>query len=302
MANHSHPEHHHHHHHGDDLTDKKLLFSVLFNFIITLSEILGGIFSHSLALISDSLHNLNDTMAILLSYIARKISKRPKDEKRTYGYKRVEILAAFTNTLFLFAVAIFLIVESIKKFYKPEIIDGKLMLIISIIGLIGNLITAVLLFKESKENLNVKATFVHIASDTLSSIMIIIGAIFIYKYNWYILDPIFTMLISAYILFEGYHILKESTNILIQGTPDSMELNKIKEELEKFNYVEDAHHIHVWTTDGQDKYLECHISLKEHENYNLDEYLKELNHILNEKFGITHTTIQFEKNICKGGK
>ncbi|WP_206076165.1 cation diffusion facilitator family transporter [Marinitoga lauensis] len=292
---------HHNHNHGNDLTDKKLLFSVVFNFIITLSEIFGGIFSHSLALISDSLHNLNDTVAILLSYIARKISKKPKDEKRTYGYKRVEILAAFTNTIFLFAIAIFLIIESIKKFYNPEIINGKLMLVISIIGLIGNLITAVLLFKDSKENLNVKATFVHIASDTLSSVMIIIGAIFIYKYNWYILDPIFTMLISAYILFEGYHILKESANILIQGTPESMEINEIKKELEKLNYVEDAHHIHIWTTDGQDKYLECHVSLKEDIEYNLDEYLKELNHILNEKFGISHTTIQFEKSLCKEG-
>lgn len=301
MSNHKQQHYHHHHNHRNDLTDKKLLFSVVFNFIITLSEVFGGIFSHSLALISDSLHNLNDTMAILLSYIARKIAKRPKDERRTYGYKRVEILAAFTNTLFLFAVAIFLIVESIKKFYRPEIIDGKLMFIISIIGLAGNLITAVLLFKDSKENLNVKATFVHIASDTLSSVMIIIGAIFIYKYNWYILDPIFTMLISVYIIFEGYHILKESVNILIQGTPESTELDKIKEELEKLNYVNDAHHIHIWTTDGQDKYLECHISLKDNKEYNLDEYLKELNRILDEKFGITHTTIQFEKKLCKEG-
>ncbi|GAB6188575.1 cation diffusion facilitator family transporter [Marinitoga arctica] len=295
-------EHHHTHNHGNNLTDKKLLFSIIFNLIITLSEILGGIFSNSLALISDSLHNLNDTMAILLSYIARKISKKPRDEKRTYGYKRVEILAAFTNTLFLFVVAIFLIVESIKKFYNPEIINGKLMLIISIIGLIGNLITAVLLYKDSKENLNIKATFVHIASDTLSSIMIIIGAIFIYNYNWYILDPIFTMLISTYILFEGYYILKESVNILIQGTPEKMKLDKIKNELEKLNYVNNVHHIHIWTTDGQDKYLECHISLKDEEEYNLDKYLKELNQILSEKFEINHTTIQFEKKLCEEGK
>ncbi|KAF2956556.1 cation diffusion facilitator family transporter [Marinitoga sp. 38H-ov] len=292
----------HHHHHENDLTEKKLFFSVVSNLIISLSEIIGGMISNSLALISDSLHNLNDTFALVLSYVARKISKKPKDTIRTYGYKRVEILAAFINTVFLLAVAIFLIVEGIKKFYNPEVIDGKLMLIISIIGLLGNLITAFLLFKESKDNLNIKATFVHIASDTLSSVLIIFGAIFIYKYNWYILDPLFTLFISGYIIYESYSLLKESVNILIQGIPNDIDLDGIKREVEKLNFVDDVHHIHVWTTDGKDKYLECHVSLNENDNYDLDDYLKRINSLLHEKFDISHTTIQFEKNICKGGK
>lgn len=292
---------HEHHHDMRNTTGKKMLFSVGLNLLITIAEIVGGIISNSLALLSDSLHNLNDTFAIFLGYFANKISKRPKDFNRTYGYKRFEIIAAFLNTVFLMVVAIYLVIEGIKKFYKPEIIDGKIMLIISIIGLIGNLITALLLFKEAKENLNVKAVFVHIASDTFSSVLIIVGAIFIYRYKLYFLDPLFTLLISGYIGFESYHLLKETVNILIQGVPKGINLEDIKKEIEKLPFVADVHHIHVWTTDGKDNYLECHVSLKDCE-YDLDTFLEKINETLVEKFNIHHSTIQLEKNICLGKK
>lgn len=288
---------HEHHHDVKDITSKKMLFSVGLNLLITIAEIIGGIVSNSLSLLSDSLHNLNDTLSIFLGYLANKISKRPKDLNRTYGYKRFEIIAAFLNTVFLMVVATYLVIEGIKKFYRPEIIDGRIMLIISVIGLIGNLITALLLFKEAKANLNVKAVFVHIASDTLSSVLIIVGAIFIYKYKLYFLDPLFTLLISGYIGFESYHLLKETVNILIQGVPKGINLENIKEEIETLPFVADVHHIHVWTTDGKDNYLECHVSLKDCE-YDLDTFLKKINEILRKKFNIHHSTIQFEKKIC----
>lgn len=297
--NHSHNHDHGHHHDTSSMTDKKLFWSVFLNLSITIAEYLGGFISNSLALLSDATHNLNDSMAILISYVARKISKKQRDEKRTYGYKRVEILAAFLNTVFLIAIAIILIFEGIDKIMNPGEINGQLMLWVSVVGLAGNLITAILLFRDSKENLNIKATFVHIISDTLSSVMIIVGAIFIMKYNWYILDPIFTFVISTYILFQSFGLIKEISNILIQGKPADLNIEEIKKEIEQLNFVENVHHIHVWTTDGIDLYFEGHVSLTTNCEYALDSYIKKINEILEEKFSINHSTIQLEKTLCK---
>jgi len=299
FQNNSHNHDHEHHHDTSSMTDKKLFWSVFLNLTITAAEFIGGFISNSLALLSDATHNLNDSMAILISYIARKISKKQKDEIRTYGYKRVEILAAFLNTVFLIAIAAILIFEGIDKLMNPGEINGQLMLWVSVVGLAGNLITAILLFRDSKENLNLKATFIHIMSDTLSSVMIIVGAIFIMNYNWYILDPIFTFVISTYILFESFNLIKEISNILVQGKPADIDTFKIKEEIEKLSYVENVHHIHVWTTDGIDLYFEGHVALEQECDYKLDSYIKEINKILEEKFSINHSTIQLEQKLCE---
>jgi cobalt-zinc-cadmium efflux system protein len=279
----------------------RLLLSVILNFGITIAEILGGIFSNSLALLSDAIHNLNDTTAILISYIARVLSKKKRDSKRTYGYKRVETLAAFVNTEILMVIAVYLLIEGINKLSNPSIIQGNIMLTVAFIGLAGNLATAYLLHSGSKTNLNVRATFVHILSDTFSSIFVIIGAFLIIYQKLYIIDAIFTLMISGYIFVESIPLLKNTINILLQGTPTDIEIEKIKTKLEKFDFVKDVHHIHIWTTDGKDKYMEAHIRLQEsldQNKYDLDDCIDELNKVLKEEFEINHTTLQFEKNRC----
>ncbi|TDX16244.1 MULTISPECIES: cation diffusion facilitator family transporter [Petrotoga] len=281
--------------------DFKLLVSVILNFGITIAEILGGIFSNSLALLSDAIHNLNDTSAIFISYIARILSKKQRDPKRTYGYKRVETLAAFVNTEILIFIAVYLLIEGINKLSNPTIIQGEVMLTVAFIGLAGNLITAFLLHSGSKTNLNIKATFIHILSDTISSILVIIGAFLIIYQKFYIVDPIFTFMISGYIFVESIPLLKNTINILLQGTPTDIEIEKLKAKLEQFDFVKDVHHIHIWTTDGKDKYMEAHIRLQEkfdQNNYELDDCIDELNELLKEEFEINHTTLQFEKNRC----
>lgn len=285
--------------------DFRLLFSVILNFGITITEILGGIFSNSLALLSDAIHNLNDTTAILISYIARVLSKKKRDSKRTYGYKRVETLAAFVNTEILMVIAVYLLIEGINKLSNPSIIQGNIMLIVAFVGLAGNLATAYLLHSGSKTNLNVRATFVHILSDTFSSIFVIIGAFLIIYQKLYIVDAIFTLMISGYIFVESVPLLKNTVNILLQGTPTDIEIEKIKAKLEKFDFVKDVHHIHIWTTDGKDKYMEAHIRLQEsldQNNYDLDNCIDKLNKVLKEDFEIDHTTLQFEKNRCLEGE
>ncbi|PNR99788.1 cation transporter [Petrotoga mexicana DSM 14811] len=279
----------------------RLLLSVILNFGITIAEILGGIFSNSLALLSDAIHNLNDTTAILISYIARVLSKKKRDSKRTYGYKRVETLAAFVNTEILMVIAVYLLIEGINKLSNPSIIQGNIMLTVAFIGLAGNLATAYLLHSGSKTNLNVRATFVHILSDTFSSIFVIIGAFLIIYQKLYIIDAIFTLMISGYIFVESIPLMKDTINILLQGTPTDIEIEKIKTKLEKFDFVKDVHHIHIWTTDGKDKYMEAHIRLQEsldQNKYDLDDCIDELNKVLKEEFEINHTTLQFEKNRC----
>jgi len=283
----------------------RLLLSVIMNFGITIAEILGGIFSSSLALLSDAIHNLNDTTAILISYIARILSKKKRDSKRTYGYKRVETLAAFVNTEILMVIAVYLLIEGINKLSNPSIIQGNIMLTVAFIGLTGNLATAYLLHSGSKTNLNVRATFVHILSDTFSSIFVIIGAFLIIYQKLYIIDAIFTLVISGYIFVESIPLMKDTINILLQGTPTDIEIEKIKTKLEKFDFVKDVHHIHIWTTDGKDKYMEAHIRLQEsfdQNNYKLDDCIDKLNKVLKEDFEIDHTTLQFEKNRCLEGE
>lgn len=285
---------HNHSHETKDIIEVKLIFSVIFNLIITLSEITGGILSGSLALISDALHNLSDTGALLTSFFARKISKKPKNLKYTYGYKRAEIIAAIINTTILLAISATLLIEGVKKIISPAEIKTNLMLIIAYIGLFGNGLTAILLFSHSKENLNLKSSFLHILSDLFSSIAIIITGHLISKYNILILDPIITFLIASYIIIESIKILKESLKIVMQATPENIDINYLKQELENLNFVKDVHHVHAWTLDGQDVYLECHVKI------NSNDYDKCLE-IINKKLkdlGFNHNTIQLELEKC----
>lgn len=291
----------HNHTEREANSEKKLLISVILNFSITLAEIIGGIMSNSLSLLSDSFHNLNDTIAILISYIAKIIGKKPKNKNYTFGYKRFEIIAALINTIFLFLVAGYLTFEGIKKIFTPELINGSLMLWIAIIGLLGNLFTVFLLFKESKDSINIKAMFVHIITDTLSSIAIIIGALIIIKYKFYIIDAIFTLSISGYIVFEGIGLIRKITEILLQKTPENYDTEKIKEEMErKFLFVENIHEIHIWTTDGKEIYFDAHVALKEKmdKEKNLDDYIDAMEKFLKTKYKISHCLLQLENSRC----
>lgn len=285
---------HDHSHKTIDIIGAKLIFSVIFNLIITLSEIIGGFLSGSLALISDALHNLSDTGALLVSFFARKISKKPKNQRYTYGYKRAEIIAAIINTTILLAISATLLIEGTKKIINPSEIKTSLMLVIAYIGLFGNGLTAILLFSHSKENLNLKSSFLHILSDLFSSIAIIITGHLIARYNIWILDPIITFLIATYIIIESIKILKESLQIVMQATPEHIDINFLKEELESLPFVKDVHHMHSWTLDGHDVFLECHVKV---ESIDYDKSLKTISEKL-KALGFKHNTIQLELKEC----
>ena len=291
-------KHHHHHPNIDDTSVWKLWISIVLNLAITLAEFIGGILSNSLALLSDAVHNLNDTLSLIISLVARKISRKGVNQSKTFGYKRAEIIGAFINLITLVIVALFLIKEGVERFFDPQPIDGFTMFWVAIVGLFGNFITAALLFKESKENLNMRSAYIHILSDGLSSVGVIIGGWLIYKYEWFIVDTILTVGIGAYILFHSYHMLRETIDILMQSKPDNLDISDLQTAMQGIDEVCGVHHMHVWQLDESQIMLECHVVIKEEDLSRMEEVKSKLKKLLHDEFGIFHSTLEFEFEPC----
>jgi cobalt-zinc-cadmium efflux system protein len=287
------------HTHPPTANKKNLLISIILNFAITVAEFIGGIISNSLSLLSDALHNLSDAFALLISYIAIIISKRKSTRKNTFGYKRIEILAALLNAIILVAVSIYLFYEAYKRLLNPEPIQGNVMFIVAGIGLIANVISVFLLHRDSKKNLNIKASYLHLIGDTVSSVGVIIASVLIYFYEIYWIDPALTFLIGIYILWGTYGILKETIEILMQSSPENINIHSIKTQLENHPKVENIHHIHIWRLSDHEVHFECHADVSQ--NYTMketDSIRQELCEILQNSFQIHHITIQMEYHAC----
>lgn len=302
MSDYSH-SHSHNHNHNHDVSNVKginLLITMLLNFIITAAEVIGGLYSGSLSLISDALHNLSDALSIVLSYFAIRISKKSNDKKRTFGYKRSTILAAVINSTVLIVISFFLFKEAYLKFITPEKINGVIVIWVALIGLLANTLGAYLLHKGSKEDINMKSAYLHLLSDALSSIGVVVGGIVIYYFNIYWIDPLLTVIIGLYILKESYEILKQAINILMQGTPENIDIDEIAEELEEIETIKNIHHIHIWGLNENTIFFEAHVNLKDDILVSdTSKVYENIVHELKEHFGITHITIQFEFNGCK---
>jgi cobalt-zinc-cadmium efflux system protein len=289
-----------HNHSHRTASSNRLLISIGLNALITLVEIAGGILSNSLALISDAIHNLSDTLALVLAWIANKIGERKPNTRRTFGYKRLEILSAFINASLLTAISLYLIYEAIQRFLHPEQVKSGLMLGIAVIGLFANLFSMLFLHRDSKKSLNIKAAYLHLLGDTLSSVAVISGALLIYFVHLLWIDPLLTLVISIVIIIQAYRILRESIDILMQSTPIGLDLEDIKRLLENHPLVKNIHHVHCWQMQDNDILFEAHIEIPE--DIKLSEsnkLLSEIELLLKEKFAITHTTLQFEFGYCE---
>lgn len=283
--------------------EKKLLITVILNFVITIAEVIGGLISNSLALLSDALHNLVDSVAVFIAYLAHFISKKNPDKRKTFGYKRIEILAAFINSTFLVAICIFLIYKAIQRFRHPQQIDGLIMLIVACIGFFANGFAVFLLKPDSSKNLNIRAAYLHLLGDTLSSALVIAGGILIYFFNIGWLDPVITILISLYIMKESYNLIKDSVNILMQSTPGQLNLESIKKDIEMFPEVLNIHHIHAWNLNEREIHFEGHIDLnKDLQVSQTNKIRKKIESLLAEKYNISHFTLQIEYRCCDDTK
>jgi cobalt-zinc-cadmium efflux system protein len=290
---------HAHHHSTSGISEKNLLAAVILNFTITIAEIIGGILSNSLALLSDAIHNLGDGLAVLLAYIAHRISKRESNLRKTFGYKRVEILAAFINSIILVAICIFLIWEAIERFSNPAPIKGLIMFSVAGIGLLANLLAVILLRTDSRKNINIRAAYVHLLGDTLSSVVVIVGGILIWKFGIYWLDPLITVLISVYIMKETYLLLRDSFDILMQSAPRDIDLEKIRDAVESMEGVKNLHHVHLWSLNDRQVHFEGHVDLEKDLSVSQAGTLnKKISNLLHDRFQIEHTTLQMEFGCC----
>ncbi len=275
---------------------RNLVVSILLNFTITVAEVIGGLLSGSLALLGDSLHNFSDAMGLLASYIALRIGERRANEKYTFGYKRAEILVAFVNSAVLFGVSLFLVVEAYERFESPQPIDTGIMLSVAVIGLVANLLSVLLLHRHA-HGLNVRSAYLHLLSDTLSSVAVVVGGLLIlfYGVNW--VDPLITVLIAIYILREAYEILRESVEVLMEASPD-LDLSLIKSEIESIPGVRNAHHFHAWRVGENEVHFECHVEVDDMPLSRAQGVIDEVESRLR-KHGITHVTVQLETDRCR---
>jgi len=287
--------------HKEDNKESRLIISAALNLATTVAQIIGGILSGSLSLISDALHNLSDTVALVISLFAVRLSKRKNTEAQTFGYKRAEILAALFNACALVVVSVFLFKEAIVRFSHPHPVNSVLMLSVALVGLIANIVSVFLLKAHAHEDLNIRAAYVHLFSDFLSSIAVIIGALAILISKAYWIDPALTILIGIYVLKEGYNIIEESTRILMQHVPKGINLREIQARIEGIDGVKDIHHAHLWAVTERDIHFEAHINVSR--DMPVSEtclLVKQVEETLKEHFAITHVTLQIEFDSCKG--
>ncbi|MDD2731415.1 MAG: cation diffusion facilitator family transporter [Candidatus Portnoybacteria bacterium] len=287
--------------HKENNKENRLIISAGLNFATTVAQIIGGIFSGSLSLISDALHNLSDTVALVISFFAVRLAMRKNTEAQTFGYKRAEILAALFNACALVMVSIFLFKEAFSRFFHPHPVNSLLMLFVAAVGLAANIISVFLLKAHAHEDLNVRAAYVHLFSDFLSSIAVIIGACVIFVFRAYWIDPALTILIAIYVLKEGYRIIEESIHILMQHVPRGINLREIQARIECIDGIKDIHHAHLWAVTERDIHFEAHINLSRDMAVSETCLLaKQVEEALKKHFTITHVTLQIEFNSCKG--
>jgi cobalt-zinc-cadmium efflux system protein len=286
-----------HDHAGRGLSASKYFGVTLLNGFITLVEAAGGIMSGSLALLSDAVHNLGDTVSILFSYFAWKIAGKEQDARRTYGYKRAEIIAAFVNASALVAISVFLIFEAVKRFRAPETIHSGLMIGVALFGLLANGASMLLLEHGAHGNMNVRSSYLHLLGDTVSSVGVLCGGIVIRLWQVFWVDPLVTVLIALYIMRESWSIVKNSVSILMQSSAD-LDYSAMQRDIEALPEVKNIHHVHTWMANEETIYFEAHIDMDDCLLSRSCLVSQKIETLLKEKYGISHATLQFETDRC----
>ena len=288
--------HDHHHHNTDAMDDRKLGWAIAINMLLTLAQIIGGILSGSLALIADALHNFSDAASLWIAWIARKIGRKPADHFKTFGYKRVEVIATLINLITLVIVGLYLIYEAVWRAFEPQIIEGWMVVIVASIALVIDVITALLTYRMSKNSMNIRAAFLHNVSDALASLGVIIAGTLIILYDWYWTDTALTLLIAAYVLYQAASMLPKTIHILMQGAPEHIVMEELIQAMEGIGGVKNVHHVHVWQVDEHHNALEAHVVI---DDFSETERVKQaLKTCLSEQFNLTHSTLEFEITPC----
>ena len=277
----------------------RLVWAGILNIAIAVVEFVGGLFSGSLSIMSDALHNFTDAGSVGVSIVALRLNAKPKDLNHTFGLKRAQILAAIFNSVLLILISLFLMKEAVEHLLHSAHVEAGVMMIVGGFGLVANLLGTFLLHRDSADNINIRSSYLHLLADSMSSAAVIVGGLFIYLFNAYWIDPLLTFSISVYVLREGWEITKELVEIIMMATPASVDIKKTKAVIEQLPAVMNVHHIHTWTQSENDLHFEAHVDVApEVAVKETTELQKDIARRLAENFGINHVTLQFECGLC----
>lgn len=299
--------HDHHHHTGDNghnhshahnhgnLKGGKLGISIAVNLLITIAQLIGGFISGSLALYSDALHNFSDVIALVISYIADKLAGRSYSDRKTFGFKRAEILAAMINAGTLVFVGGFLIYEGVSRFFHPEPIGSVWVISLAVFSIVGNTLCVVLLKGDAEDNLNIKSAYLHLLTDVMTSVAVLIGGLLMSWYQIYWIDSVLSILIALYLIRASWGILMETLRVVMQFAPAHLDIRKIEKTILTCPEIKGMHHIHLWQIDDKTVNLEAHLQFKEDVHLSgSSRVINIINELLQETYGINHTTFQTE--------
>jgi len=300
---HSHNHNGHHHRRASDLTLKtRFIFTIFFNILISAVEFLGGFLSGSLALISDATHNLSDAIALVFGYLGEKVSEKKPDLEYSFGLRRFEVITAVVNAIALWAIGIFIIYEAVFRWNNPVSINLKLMIPIAVIGLAGNM-ASIFILGRGQKNMNARAAFLHLLYDAITSVIVIGTGVMVYFTGSLWLDPLVSIIISVFMIFSSYGILAEALRIFLQMAPKGINTQEVYRSILETSGAMGVHGLHIWSVSSSEVFLSCHICM-DHGGAvtDNDKIITGVNKMLQERFGISHTTIQVEAGrFCVNG-
>lgn len=295
----SHGHRHEHPYVHAQVEGKNLVISILLNVLITLAQVIGGLLSGSLSLLSDALHNFSDVLSLFVSYVANVLSNKEASLGKTFGYKRAEIIAAFVNSATLIVVAIILIKEAVERFIHPQEVESHLVIWLSLLGILANGFSVFLIKKDADSNMNMKSAYLHLLTDMMASVAVLAGGLLMKFYAVYWVDPALTLVIALYLIYMGYSLLKDSTKVLMLFTPNQININSIVEVIGKIEPIDNVHHLHLWQLNENQIHLEAHVDFTEDITLSrFDSILEQIHEELYHNFGINHVNIQPEFGRC----
>ncbi len=285
---------HDHVHIDPEAGDRRVFAAIAVNLGLTIAQIIGGIVSGSLALIADALHNFSDAISLITAFAARKIARRPRDADMTFGYGRVEVVAALINYTTLIVIGLYLLYEAAMRFVDPQPVEGWLIVIIAGIALIVDAATALLTYRMSKSSVNIRAAFLHNVADALGSIAVILAGTLILLYDWRLIDPIVTVMIAGYILWQSFREIGPVIRILMLGSPPDIETRGVLDAVRGVPGVTGIHHAHFWQMDEHHAALDAHVVIEEGRWNDADAIKERIKSVLSDRFDIEHTTLELE--------
>lgn len=283
-----------HHHHHPILSGKNLILPIILNVGITVAQIIGGIISGSIALLSDAAHNFSDVLALIFSYIAARLAGRDRTLKETFGYKRAGIFAAFINAATLMIIATVLVQEAIERLMNPRPIEGNIVIYLAALGILFNGVSALMVKKEAGSDINMRSAYLHLFTDMLTSVAVFIGGFAISYLGWFWVDGVLTIAISLFLIYSSWAIFYESVRIFMQFTPSQINIEDVAAEITLIKGVKNIHHVHAWKLDDHDMMFEAHLDLEEDFTISYFELILDKVETILQKHDIHHFNIQPE--------